>query len=154
MCFCVTICFFNNNTQFKTNKWLLTFPLQCFSPHLFPSGCKTELVQLAVIPALPPAVASGTQESERAFRHWRPLILPFPEDPTLLQPLPVPGDGGVLGAASGCAPSSAACGETLLLWTGAPHRSGKLRAVVLLQHLSHTMRPLFRFRSFWPLWWI
>lgn len=30
MCFCVTISFLNNNTQFKTNKWLLTFPLQCF----------------------------------------------------------------------------------------------------------------------------
>lgn len=75
---------------------------------MFPAGCETQLVQLAVLPALPPAVARGAQEGERALRYCRPLVLPVPEDPTFLQPLPVPGDGGLPGAASGCAPPGAA----------------------------------------------
>lgn len=41
------------------------------------SGSQTELVQLALLPSLPPAVASGAQESERALRDRRPLLLPL-----------------------------------------------------------------------------
>lgn len=41
------------------------------------SGSQTELVQLAVLPSLPPAVASGAQESERPLRDRRPLLLPL-----------------------------------------------------------------------------
>lgn len=76
---------------------------------LLPSGCQTEMVQLAVIPALSAAVAGGTQESERAFWFWGPLILPVSENPALLQPLPVCGDGGVLGDTSGCPSPAALC---------------------------------------------
>lgn len=99
------------------------------------------MVQLAVIPALSAAVAGGAQESERAFWFWGPLILPVSENPALLQPLPVFGDGGVLGDTSGCPPPAALCWETPLLWTGTPHWSSKLGVTVLLQHLSSSMRP-------------
>ena len=95
------------------------------SPSLSSPGGEAGLVQLALLPALPPSVASAAQESERTFRQRRPLLLPVPKDPTLLQRLPVPGDGGLHGAASGVAPSRAGR-ETLLHWTGAPHRRRKL----------------------------
>lgn len=100
-----------------------------FSP-TFATGCKAELVQLAVILALTPAVAGGTQASEWPVWEWCPLILPVHQDPSVLQCLPVSGDDGVPGAASGCAPSGADIRETLFLRTGAPHRSGKLRTCV------------------------
>lgn len=87
---------------------MISDPFLSIFPHFLLPGCTTELVQLAVLPALSPAVASGAQESEWAFRHRGPLILPVPQDPALLQLLPVPGDWCVLGAASGSASSSAA----------------------------------------------
>lgn len=128
-------------------KVIVGSPIEVIFPLTFcpPLGFQTELVQLAFLHALPPAVASSTQESERAFRHRSPLILSVPENPALLQCLLVPGDGFVPGVASGSAPSRAGCEATLLLWTGAPHRSGKLCAVVLLQHLLDTMRFILSF---------
>lgn len=101
-----------------------------------PPGCKTELVQLPVILSLSQAVEGGTQDSEWAFWLRRPFILPLPQDPALLQLLPVPADGSVLGAASGRA-SSGKYGESFLLWAGPPHGGGKLRAVLSLQDLTH-----------------
>lgn len=95
-------------------------PLSVSSP-----GCEAELVQLAVLPALSPAVASSSQTSGRTFWFWSPLILPVPQDPTLLQLIYVPGDGGFLSAAPGGAPPSASFRGTLLLWSGAFYWRGK-----------------------------
>lgn len=96
------------------------------------SGSQAELVQLAVIPSLPPAVASGSQESERPFRHRRPLLLRLHQNLTPLQCLPLPADGGVSGATTSAVSSCSECKQTPLLRPGAPHRSGKLRARALL----------------------
>lgn len=89
------------------------------------------MVQLALFPALPAAVAGGAQDGERALWLRRPLLLPVPEDAALLQPLPVRGHGGLPGGTAGPAPSGAPYCEGALLWTGASQRSGK-RSVSLM----------------------
>lgn len=77
---------------------------------LFHSGSQTQLVQLPVLPSLPPVVAGGAQESERPLRDRRPLLLRLHQNLTPLQRLPVPGDGGVPGAATSAVSSRSGCG--------------------------------------------
>lgn len=83
------------------------------------------MVQLALLPALPAAVAGGAQDGEWALWLRRPLLLPVPENAALLQRLPVHGHGGLPSGTSGPAPSSAPCGQSALLWPGASQWSGK-----------------------------
>lgn len=91
------------------------------------SGCKAELVQLAVRPALAPAVAGASEKNQRTFRYGRSFLLPLSPDTALLQPLPLSCDWCLFGAATSGAPSWPSPGTTLLHWTGTTHWSGKMQ---------------------------